>query len=111
MIVAKRKFDFCSIFAKNIHGGHTLEANLRVSLYVSSKNKMKKKKKLSTRAPPVLLYNMGSKVHGHNVMTHFLALLSMLSDLDPADHLINRRTRSTGKEMYEYVRMLICPIF
>ena len=28
-------------------------------------------------------YKMGSKVHGHNVMRHLLALLSMLSDLYP----------------------------
>ena len=34
-----------------------------------------------------------------NVMKHFLALLSMLSDLDPAYHLINPRT-STYKCIY-----------
>ena len=38
MIVVRRTFYFCSIFAKNIDGDYMLEAILRVQiLYVSSK--------------------------------------------------------------------------
>ena len=32
---------------------------------------------------------MGSEVYGHNFMVHFLALISMFSDLDSVYHLIN----------------------
>ena len=39
----------------------------------------KYKKKLSTHVPPVLLYNVESKVHGHNFIRHFFALISMFS--------------------------------
>ena len=47
----------------------------------------------------ITLYNVESKVHGH-VMRHFLALLSMLSDLHTAYHLTNPCTRSIRKERY-----------
>ena len=51
MKVVRRKIDFCSIFAKNIHGGYTLEQGVSIEtpwlelilrvhrLYVSSNNK------------------------------------------------------------------------
>ena len=71
MMVVRRKFDFCSIFAKNIDGGYTLELILRVRrLYVSSnnqkkiKNKIKKKKKKRPAMYRPFCYdNVGSKVH------------------------------------------------
>ena len=73
MKAVRRKFDFCSIFAKNIDVGYTLELILRVHrLYVSSNNKKNK----STHVPPVLLYNVRSKVHEHNAMRHFLHYFS-----------------------------------
>ena len=39
-------------------------------------------------------------VRSLNVMRHFLALLSMLSDIHPAYHLTNPCTRSIRKERY-----------
>ena len=54
---------------------------------MSSNNKKNK----STHVPPVLLYNVRSKDHEHNAMGHFFSLLFMLSDSDPAYHLINSR--------------------
>ena len=68
MMVVRRKFDFCTIFAKNIDGGYTLELILRVRrLYVSSNNREKKTKKKKTKRPamyrPFCYDNVGSKVH------------------------------------------------
>ena len=65
--------------------------------------KIRKKKKTSTPVPTVLLHNAGSKVHGHNVMRHFLELLSMLSDLDLAYLLINPIGTSMCKCIYVLV--------
>ena len=64
MMVVRRKFDFCSIFAKNIDGGYTLELILRVRrLYVSSNNQKKKQQKRPTMYRPFCYDNVGSKVH------------------------------------------------
>ena len=35
--------------------------------------------KMFNYVPPVLLYNVESKVHGNNFIRHFLALISMFS--------------------------------
>ena len=43
------------------------------------------------------IYNMGLRFMDIIVMGHFLALLSILSDLDPAYHPINPCTRSSQK--------------
>ena len=59
--------------------------------------KIRKREKKTTTYTHFAAYNVESKVHGHNVLRHFLTLLSMLSDLYPAYHLTNPCTRSIRK--------------
>ena len=109
MIVFRRKFDFCSIFLRKHRWWLYVESILRVQpLYLSSTNKIENNNNNNNFYPCTTrfaTYNMGCKVHEHNFMRHFLALLSMLSDLYPAYYLTNPCTRSIRKERYEYVQM------
>ena len=82
MAVTTTVLFFFYLLLKPLDCGYTLEAILRVNtIYVSIK--YKKKMFTNVHVPPVLLYNVESKVHGHNFIRHFLALISMFSKLDP----------------------------